>query len=257
MSSLDVASVSQELRGEHINWTLEHREVCDSTQDLARAALQQGAMAGTVIVTDWQRKGRGRYGRPWTAPPGRALLFSTILIPPSGLIGALPLLAGVAVSDGIETLTGVQCDLKWPNDVLAAESKLAGILAERPSGPAVVLGVGVNVNLAQADLPAQAAAISLLVLIGREVSRERLLASILNSLDAWYGRAIEEGTQAIIAAWRQRASMLGHPVEVTQNGSVRLGVAEDIDEAGGLILRYDDGRRETFLAGEVRRLRTR
>ncbi len=257
MSALDVASVSQELRREHINWTLEHREVCDSTQDLARAALQQGAMAGTVIVTDWQRKGRGRYGRPWTAPPGRALLFSTILIPPPGLIGALPLLAGVAVGDGIESGTGIRCDLKWPNDVLAANQKVAGILAERPPGPAVVLGAGVNVNLAQTDLPAEAAATSLLVLTGRELSRERLLASILNSLDAWYGRAIEEGSQAIIAAWRQRTSMLGHPVEVTQNGATRWGVAEDIDETGGLILRYEDGRRETLIAGEVRRLRTR
>lgn len=255
MRRLDVPAVNRALLREHVHWTLRYQEVCDSTQDLARSALQTGVGAGTLFVTDWQRKGRGRYGRPWSAPQGHALLFSTILFPPEDLIGMVPLLAGVAVSGAIEGLTAVQCDLKWPNDVLAGARKVAGILAERPPGPAVVLGVGINVNVASSDLP-DTDATSLLVMTGRQVSREELLASTLNAVDSWYGRALREGPQTIIRAWRLRTSMLGRTVAVVRDGATRLGIAEDIDDNGRLMIQYEDGRREALIAGEISRIRS-
>ncbi len=256
MTGLDLTSVQGDLHRWWVPWSLEYLDACESTQDVARAALRRGAGHGLAVVANWQRAGRGRHGRSWTAPPGLALLLSVILVPPPGWLGMLPLLAGVAVADGIEASCGLRCDLKWPNDVLVDDRKVAGILAERPPGPAVVLGVGVNVNLGPGDLPQETPATSLLLLTGKAVVREGLLGSILNSLDAWYGKALEGGAAVVLAAWRARASMLGRPVEVTGETVIRRGTAEGIDEEGGLILRYDDGRREVLLAGDIRLIRT-
>src|SRR4030081_404650 len=111
-----------------------------------QTAAPAGAGQGWTVVTDLQLEGRGRRGRPWIAPDGTALLFSTILQPPVDVLALLPLLAALSVAGGIEVATGVVPELKWPNDILFKGHKLAGILLEHPGGAAVVLGVGVNVN---------------------------------------------------------------------------------------------------------------
>src|SRR3989454_319655 len=159
-------------------WRLHYEPSSSSTQDLARAAAARGAGEGWTVVTDVQHEGRGRLGRSWVAPPETALLFSTILRPPLDVLPLLPLLAALAVAGGIEVTTGAVPDLKWPNDVLLNGKKLAGILLERPAGPDVVLGVGLNVNQSGEDEPDGGA--SPKVGLGQAPERGPLLAAVLH-----------------------------------------------------------------------------
>lgn len=236
-----------------ITWSLHFEPACDSTQDLARAAAEAGVAEGWTVVTDLQRRGRGRQDHSWIAPDGEALLLSIVLRPPVDVLPKLPLLAALAVAGGIEASCGVAPDLKWPNDVLVHDHKLAGILLERTGNAAVLLGMGVNVNQSAADLPE--AATSLALVLGRPVERERLLAAILNDLSNAYERADREGVQWIVPGWRSRTSMLGQRVRFDYQGVPVEGIATDITEEGALRVETGDGRRLDLIAGDVQRVR--
>jgi BirA family biotin operon repressor/biotin-[acetyl-CoA-carboxylase] ligase len=251
--SLNLERVRELLVDAEVKWRLHFEPSCSSTQDLARRALADGAGQGWTVVTDLQLEGRGRRGRPWIAPTETALLFSTILQPPVDVLPLLPLLAALSVAGGIEVATGVVANLKWPNDVLVNDHKLAGILLEHPGGAAVILGVGVNVNQLAADLPEGAA--SLLGLTGHSLDREPLLAAILNDLANAYDRADREGVGWIVPGWRSRSAMLGKPVSFQRDGVTIRGVAEDLGMDGALLVRLGDGTRARVIAGEVERVR--
>jgi BirA family biotin operon repressor/biotin-[acetyl-CoA-carboxylase] ligase len=251
--NLDLERVRALLVEGEIRWSLHYEASCSSTQDLARSAANAGADQGWTVITDLQVEGRGRTGRAWVAPDGTALLFSTILRPPVDVLPLLPLLAALSVAGGIELATGVVAELKWPNDVLVNDHKLAGVLLEHPGGAAVILGVGVNVNQPATDLPENAT--SLLTLIGHSLDREALLAAILNDLANAYDRADREGVGWIVPGWRSRSSMLGKPVTFQRDRETIQGVAEDLEVDGALLVRLDDGTRLSVIAGEVERLR--
>jgi BirA family transcriptional regulator, biotin operon repressor / biotin---[acetyl-CoA-carboxylase] ligase len=253
VTRFDLQRVRDRLTTAEIPWSLQYEAACDSTQELARTAAGQGADQGWTIITDFQRSGRGRQGRSWTAPAGEALLFSTILRPPIDVLPLLPLLAAVTVAGGIEVSTGAVADLKWPNDVLLNGKKLAGLLLERPAGPAVVLGVGVNVNQEAEDLPETAT--SLRVELGHPVEREALLAAILNDLANAYDRADREGIDWIVPAWRSRSTMLGKRISFHRDGETVQGVADALNEHGALLVRMADGARIAIVAGEVEQVR--
>src|SRR6478672_1894975 len=150
-------------------------EVVESTgstnADLLARALA-GEPEGAVLAAEEQRAGRGRMGRTWTAPPRAALTFSLLLKPtvPPARLGWLPLLTGVAVAAAVTQVTGVDTRLKWPNDLLAADAKLAGILAEA-AGDAVVVGIGLNVSTEPAEFPSPRPG-ALPATIGRTVRAE-------------------------------------------------------------------------------------
>jgi BirA family transcriptional regulator, biotin operon repressor / biotin---[acetyl-CoA-carboxylase] ligase len=160
-------------------------EECASTQRLLNGDEDEGATA----ATDHQTHGRGRLGRVWEAPAGRALLFSVLLrpSPPMALWPELSLVAGDAVAAALRGETGVAAELSHPNDVLIDGRKVAGILPEATAGK-VVLGVGVNVNQTTAELPAETPkpATSLRAETGREWPRAPLLAAILRELEGRY-----------------------------------------------------------------------
>src|SRR5262245_8491550 len=125
-----------------------------STQDELRALAAAGAPAFTAVRADEQTAGRGRRGRTWSAPAGTALLVSILLRPgrPADELGALSLVGGLAVCEALRT-TGTRPRLRWPNDVVVDGRKIAGVLPELVEGPAVVLGVGVNVSMDEGQLP--------------------------------------------------------------------------------------------------------
>ncbi|HEX9095009.1 MAG TPA: biotin--[acetyl-CoA-carboxylase] ligase [Candidatus Dormibacteraeota bacterium] len=251
--SLDLERVRALLVEGEVRWSLHYEPSCSSTQDLARNAAIAGADQGWTVITDLQLEGRGRHGRAWIAPGETAVLFSTILQPPVDVLPLLPLLTALSVAGGIEVATGVVAQLKWPNDVLFDDRKLAGILLEHPGGAAVILGVGVNVNQSVADLPSGAT--SLLALTGRRLDREPLLAAILNDLANAYDRADREGVDWIVPGWRSRSSMLGKPIAFQRDGATIRGVAEDLGMDGALLVRLEDGSRVSVIAGEVERVR--
>ena len=187
MSDLSPGSVEPLLRG-RLGRPYRFVEECASTQRL----LVDTATEGATVATNLQTHGRGRLGRRWEAPTGRALLFSVLLqpTPPMALWPELSLVAGDAVATALRGEAGVDAGLSHPNDVLIGGRKVAGILPEASAGR-VVLGIGVNVNQAAEELPAETPkpSTSLHVETGREWARAPLLAAILLELehgyDAW------------------------------------------------------------------------
>jgi BirA family transcriptional regulator, biotin operon repressor / biotin---[acetyl-CoA-carboxylase] ligase len=184
VSDLSPGSVEPLLRG-RLGRPYRFVAECASTQRL----LEDGDAEGTTVATDLQTDGRGRLGRRWEAPTGRALLFSVLLrpTPPMALWPELSLVAGDAVATALSSETGVDAELSHPNDVLIEGRKVAGILPEASAGR-VVLGIGVNVNQAAEALPAETAkpSTSLHVETGRELPRAPLLAAILLELERGY-----------------------------------------------------------------------
>jgi BirA family biotin operon repressor/biotin-[acetyl-CoA-carboxylase] ligase len=235
----------------HGMWTLDVVASTGSTNAdlLARAAAEPGGAEGRVLVAEEQTAGRGRRGRTWSSVPGESLTFSVLLRPvtvPPDRRGWLSLLTGVAVASAVSTVADVHAVLKWPNDVLAGDRKLAGILAEQsPDGSAVVVGVGLNVATQADALPVAAtglAATSLAVEAdGAAVSREDLLLGILDQLERWYVafRSDPDPENAgLLAEYRALCGTLGRPVRVElPAGRVLTGAAADIDADGRLLVR--------------------
>ena len=184
VSDLSSASVEPLLLG-RLGSPYRFVEECASTQ----ALLDPDEAEGTTVATDLQTQGRGRLGRTWETPPGRALLFSVLLHPrpPMALWPELSLVAGDAVAATLREQTGVRAELSHPNDVLIEGRKVAGILPEASVGR-VVLGIGVNVNQTTEELPAKTPkpATALRIETGREWPRAPLLAAILLELERRY-----------------------------------------------------------------------
>lgn len=232
---------------------------CPSTNaELARRA-RAGAPAGSVLVADHQSAGRGRLDRAWVTPPGSALTFSVLLAPdqvPDARWPWLPLLVGIAVAEGVRRVAEVDCTLKWPNDVLVGERKLAGILVERlerSSGPVAVVGVGINVSLTEDELPVPTAT-SLQIEGAATTDRTVVLREVLRSLEALFleWRADRgDATRGLVDSYVRRCSTLGRQIRVALPGGEQLlGEATGIDADGRLEVRTPEGRR-TLGVGDV------
>lgn len=232
---------------------------CPSTNaELARRA-RAGAPAGAVLVADHQSAGRGRLDRVWVAPPGSALTFSVLLDPgqvPVHRWPWLPLLAGIAVAEGVRRVAEVDCSLKWPNDVLVGERKLAGILVERierSSGAVAVVGVGLNVSLTEAELPVPTAT-SLALEDATTTDRTVVLREVLRSLEALFLQwqaDLGDPTRGLVDSYVRRCATLGREVRVDlPTGERVVGVAAGIDTDGRLEVRTQQGRR-IMGAGDV------
>ncbi len=231
-----------------------------STNDEARLLAEQGSDEGTVVVADYQRGGRGRHGRSWTAPRGQNLLFSVILRPklPSDRLGLISMSAAVAVSEAAEDIAGMQSRIKWPNDVLLGGRKCAGILLEAAQSAAsvagpeyVILGIGVNVN--QTDFAADIAdrSTSLRLVTGQTISLDEVLSCILSNLEDAY-RKLVDTAELIRARFEDRLIGVGERITISLVGSDRFveGVLERVGPDGGLQLRTSSGL-ETYYAGDV------
>lgn len=220
-------------------------EVVRQTGSTNADLLRRGGPEGQVLVAEEQTAGRGRMGRSWVSQPGAALTFSFLLRPttvPPARRGWLPLLTGVAAVAAVRGVAGLDATLKWPNDVLIGDRKLAGILAEQ-SGDFVVTGVGLNVATAPDALPSGAGGLrgTSLAIEGADVSREVLLAEILRQLERWYLAFREDPSPeraGLLAEYRRLCGTLGRTVRVElPGGRIMSGLAEDIDGDGRLLVR--------------------
>lgn len=249
-------------RGEEWPAPIEYVESVTSTNDLVRDRARAGAPAFSVVLAGTQTAGRGRQGHAWISPPGN--LFLSVLLRPGGRVahaGLIPLAAGVAIAEALETF-GVRARLKWPNDLVVRDRKIAGLLAEAVSGgegiDSVVLGIGINLSLDPADVPAglREAVTSVAMESRRTASPVGAAAETLARVAVWYHALASEGAPAVLAAWRARSvPWWGRPVEVRSGQSVVRGVARGVDERGALLLDLEDGARATLLSGEARELR--
>ncbi len=223
--------------------------------DLARAA-GDGAPAGLVLIAEEQTDGRGRLDRSWTAPARSGLTFSALLRPdvPPGRLGWLSLLAGLAVAEAVGRIAELDVSLKWPNDVLVGDRKLAGVLAERVAG-AVVLGIGLNVSTTADELPSPAAT-SLVIEGSACTDRDPVLRAVLRRLAerlaVWDSPG---GDPGLPAAYADRCATLGRQVRAELPGGRQVtGVAQDLDAEGRLRIRTGTGL-ERVGAGDVVHLR--
>jgi len=216
-------------------------ESCESTQALLDASMPEGAIA----VAGVQTAGRGRFGRTWEAPPGTAVLVSVLLRPPAERrTPELSLVAGIAVADALEELTGLSVQIKWPNDVMLRRMKVAGILAEARDG-IVVLGIGVNVNQEREQLPERAG--SLRTVAGREWDREAVLGAVLDALGRRYEEWLAGGLDAVYEGLGPRDFLRGRPVSVDGTS----GTAVKIDREGRLEIAVGHGEVVVVESGEV------
>jgi BirA family biotin operon repressor/biotin-[acetyl-CoA-carboxylase] ligase len=229
---------------------------------LARAAADPASPEGQVLIAEEQTAGRGRLGRSWSSVPGASLTFSVLLRPaavPAARRGWLTLLTGVAVASAVRSVAEVDAVLKWPNDVLAGDRKLAGILAEQsPDGSAVVIGTGLNVAAAPGELPVSGAGLAPTSLRaeGATASREDLLLGVLDRLEHWYTAVCADpdpGRSGLLDAYRSLCETLGRTVRVElPAGGALTGVARDIDAEGRLLVASGPGAAVTPVsAGDV------
>lgn len=231
-----------------------------STNEDARKLADLGAPGGTTVIANEQTAGKGRRGRSWLAPPGTALLLSTVLRPPRPRTTlraptAVPIHVGLAVARAIEAVAPVVTGLKWPNDVLVTGSgKIAGVLCEGALGASateyVIAGIGINVNQRTAELPdgTDARATSLAIAAGREIPRAELAGALAAELGRVIRAAGEPLDDALLDEYARRDVLRGEPVIVDE--TIR-GIPNGITREGGLRLERE-GRTQTLLSGTVR-----
>jgi BirA family transcriptional regulator, biotin operon repressor / biotin---[acetyl-CoA-carboxylase] ligase len=232
-----------------------HRyQTIDSTMHEAVRLAQAGCASGTAVLAEEQTAGHGRFGRPWHSARGEGLYVSVVLrldAAPADL-PVVTLALGLAVADAISSAVSVACDLRWPNDVLIGEKKVAGILTELHGG-AVVAGVGINVN--QTAFPEELASIatSLRIASGKAQPLDSLLDLLLSKIGEHTALLCSDGREPVLRLFSEASSYVrGRRVTVELPDGEIEGVTDGLDSSGFLLLRRDNGERITILAGGVR-----
>lgn len=226
-----------------------------STMDLAMQLGMDGAASGSIVLAESQIKGRGRLGRGWFSPKYKGIYLSLILRPkiPPAACPVLTLMSAVSICEAVKEVLGLDAQIKWPNDVLICNKKVAGILtemnAEVDKVNFVVIGIGLNVNNDKKSLIAQAT--SLKEQQGVEISRVVLLQEILRKIENNYFLLEDKGSQEIINKWRNFTLTLGARVKVDYQNKHIEGCAVDIDKDGGLLIRKDSGLIQKVTSGDV------
>lgn len=241
------------------DFTVEVVPEAPSTNAIVAERAREGAAEGLVVVAEHQTAGRGRLDRTWDTPDRAALTFS-VLLRPTVVVAEwpwLPLLTGLAVSQAV-TGAGVEAALKWPNDVLIDDLKVAGILLERvetQTGAAAVVGIGLNVSTTAEELPVPTAT-SLALATGRTFDRTTLLVEVLGRLRQQYDAWQAAGSAVLRSAYEVECVTVGRDVRVDlPSGGTLTGRATGIDDAGRLVVAGPDGE-TTVGAGDVVHVRT-
>lgn len=232
---------------------IEWHGTIDTTMRRAAELAREGCPAGTVVAAREQTAGQGRLGRAWDSRPGG--LYFTIVLRPRLDPAQVPLATlalGLAVADALQTFAGVAADLRWPNDVLIGDRKLAGILTQFQEG-ALLAGVGLNVN--QRGFPPELApvATSLWLETGSEQDPEFLLPMLARSIESHLNILETSGATAILRLFESASSYVaGRRVTVELPGEEITGTTAGLTADGFLLVRRDDGAEVTVTAGGVR-----
>jgi BirA family biotin operon repressor/biotin-[acetyl-CoA-carboxylase] ligase len=247
------------LRTKWMGKVVHYFHTIDSTNLKAYQLALNGAEEGEVVIAESQDKGRGRLGRNWFSPPFLNLYLSVILKPkiPPHRASLITLMAAVATADAIRKFSGLHALIKWPNDILLRDRKVAGLLNEIYSETDyihfVILGIGINLNMDEKRFPKEIreVATSLKREVKQTISRKAFLQTLLEELEEWYEIFLKEGETAILKAWRERAQIKGRRVKVNSFGETLVGVAVDVDSDGTLIVKMEDGKEKRVVAGDV------
>jgi BirA family biotin operon repressor/biotin-[acetyl-CoA-carboxylase] ligase len=254
--SLSAESIARGLDARLLARRIVYHERVASTNDIAKRLADAGEPEGTLVIADEQTAGRGRLGRAWIAPPRSSLLLSIILRPNLAPHQTARVTMSVALGacEGIRAVTEMDARLKWPNDILLHGKKCGGILAESSTFEQrveyVIVGLGVNVNFARAnveELPADAT--TLLDELGAPVPRVPLAQSILRAIERYYVRL--RAGENLRGEFATRLTTLDQRVRAQTAWGTEEGIAADVDDDGALLLRRADGSMTRLIAGEV------
>jgi BirA family biotin operon repressor/biotin-[acetyl-CoA-carboxylase] ligase len=260
MTSLHPETLKRSAQTRVLGQVVHYWEEVDSTNAALARLSQEGAGEGTVVIADAQTAGRGRIGKPWFSPPGVNLYLSVLLKPsiPFSDARCLTLIGSLAIAD-VLALHSVKAQVKWPNDVLVQDKKIAGVLAEvqlhEGRVAQLILGVGVNLNIDRPSMnrvfgDAAAGATSVREATGRKVDRNVFAAQLLESLETRLFDFLAHGKGPVLTEWRRR-SFLGRRVTVREDDMHVEGVALDLDDDGCLVVALDDGSTVRVREGEV------
>lgn len=250
------AEIKEQLTGSVFGQEIHYFDEVDSTNNEAKMLAANGCPEGTIVVAEAQTGGRGRLARGWFSPFGKGIWLSVVLRPPFSPMDAAKctLMAAVGVNRAINAVTGADCGIKWPNDILWNDRKLVGILTEMSAEMDminyVVIGMGINVAIDEFPNELAATATSLSIATGRSISRVQLLAAVLAELENSYLLVKKTGFAPVLAAWRQESITLGRQVNVQGIDHSFTGMAVDIDADGALLVKTPQGV-ERVVAGDV------
>jgi len=233
--SLDIAAI----RARFPERKIEYYESLDSTMHAAT-----GQARGSVVLAGEQRAGMGRHGHTWHSEPESGVYCSMVLAP----VPVLTLALGLATAEAIARATGIACDLRWPNDVMIGDRKVAGILVQLVEGDAIA-GIGINVNHRAFPAELSAEATSLALVGGRLYAREEIVCALLDAADAH----LAHDTETVLNLFTNASTFAaGRRVRVDQPGGAVEGVTAGLNPDGFLIVRRDDGTDTLIYAGGVR-----
>lgn len=245
----------------HTRWlgkNLIYLDEIDSTNTQVRRLADQGAPEGTVVVAEQQNAGKGRRGRSWVGPKGSGIWMSFLLRPEFAPEAAsmLTLVAAMAVADGIREVCRLDCQIKWPNDIVADGKKLCGILTEMSSEMDsihyVIVGIGINVGIRQFPEEIRETATSLVLCTGESVERAKLVDAVLRGWEHWYEVFLQtmdlEGLQE---SYNSQLVNMEREVKVLAPGGSYTGISHGINKTGELIVELPDGELRNVMSGEV------
>jgi BirA family biotin operon repressor/biotin-[acetyl-CoA-carboxylase] ligase len=255
----EIQVVSSGLSTKYIGKKIYYYDEIDSTNDAADQLAREGAREGTIVLTDYQMKGRGRMERKWISPKGKNLLFSIILKPhidPS-FVSLITIMSSVALAKALRKFD-LFAKIKWPNDLFVEEKKVAGILTEmkceQDEIKYLVLGIGVNVNMDVSEFPSSLwnQASSLAMLKGQPLDRKSLFETVLLELEAEYDLVKEGEYERILQEWSKMSLLVGKWVEVLCGSKKLEGIVLGSGSKGELLLKLENGFVESVLSGDVR-----
>lgn len=241
-------TLSQTLLEKVLTGPVRYLAQVDSTNDAAKAWLEDGAPEGAVVIAGAQTRGRGRHGRSWHTPPEAALALSLILKPPEACLPQLNMAAALSVYDLAQKCGCENVGIKWPNDILVDGKKVSGVLVETvwqgDEFAGAIVGIGVNVRIDFSGGSLRVTAINLEDVVKRRLDRVWLTATLLSRFDYWYS-LVE--TPAVFREWRERLDTLNQTVAVDKVE----GVAFDASPEGALLIRDARGRVHQIDAGDL------
>lgn len=234
-------------------------EATTSTNDVVEKLARDDVKEGVVVFAESQTAGRGRLGRKWMSPARKGLWFSVLLHPPMRptMVTQLTIAAATALFRAIQSHTALKPEIKWPNDILIGGKKVAGILTELSAEPDkvkyVILGVGIDVNIAANEFPTdlRKIATSLRIETGQRQDRAELAIKILRELDRDYGRVCAGQFEAVADEWEEHCTTLSRSVSIQIGDRKVRGTAESLDADGALLLRTQHGHLERIIGGDV------
>lgn len=256
---LSIDDLKQQLKSDTFGKSILLFDSVESTQNLARAAAEEGAAEGTLFIAEQQVSGRGRMGRQWVSPRGKGIWMSMVLRPtvPIHFAPQLTLLTAVALCRSLKKLTALPIGIKWPNDLLIDGKKISGILLESAAEEErlryVIAGIGISVNLETEDYAEELLdkATSLAIASGQKWDRVDVIADFLKEWEQLYNLYQEQGFSSIITLWEALSVSLGKKVRLITPQGDMVGVPIGLDESGAIRIRQEDGTEKSVFSAEM------